>query len=420
MIENAKPVLIIGGGIAGMTSALEAAEAGCRTILIEKSPYLGGRVARMHRYFPKLCPPICGLEINYKRIKNNPQITVLTMAELKSLSGTTGNYEATVRISPRYVTDACTLCDACAKACPSERVDDFNYGLSKTKAAYLSHTMAFPALYTIDRSACGEGCKACADACVYGAVDLDQQPQEKTFQVASVVAATGWAPYDALKLDGLGFGKCRNVVTNVMFERMAAPEGPTAGKIVRPGDGKEPKTVAFVQCAGSRDENHLPYCSAVCCGASLKQATYIRALDPEAKISIFYIDVRVLGRLEEFFDQVSSDERLELIKGKVAKVEEESKTGDLLVTAEDTLSGRKTERRFDLVVLATGMVPQTEGLPAGFALDECKFIRNTPERPGLYGTGCVKRPSEVTAALQDATGAALKALQGAARSARHG
>ena len=163
MDENAKPVLVIGGGIAGITSALEAAEAGCRVILIEKSPYLGGRVARMHRYFPKLCPPICGLEINYKRIKNNPRITVLTMAELKNLAGTPGDYEATVKISPRYITESCTLCDVCTKACPSERADDFNYGLSKTKAVYISHNMSFPALYAIDRAACKEGCRACAD-----------------------------------------------------------------------------------------------------------------------------------------------------------------------------------------------------------------------------------------------------------------
>jgi len=420
MEENKKPFLVVGGGIAGITCALEAAEAGCRVILIEKSPYLGGRVARMHQYFPKLCPPICGLEINYKRIKNNPRITVLTMAELQSLAGTPGNYEAVIKISPRYVGEECTLCDACTKVCPSERVDDFNYGLSKTKAIYISHNLTFPAMYAIDRSACQEGCRACEDACGYGAVKLDQKVEEKTLNVAAVVAATGWEPYDASRIDGLGFGKFRNVVTNVMFERLAAPDGPTAGKILRPSDGREPKSIAFVQCAGSRDENHLPYCSAVCCAASLKQATYIQSLDPNAKISIFYIDIRVLGRLEGFLDQVTSNAQLDLVKGKVAKVEEESKTGDLLVTAEDVLSGRKFENRFDLVVLATGMVPQTYGLPSDFVLDEYKFINNVPERPGLYGTGCAHRPAEVTSALQNATGAALKALQCVARSARHG
>jgi quinone-modifying oxidoreductase subunit QmoA len=420
MDEKSKPVLVIGGGIAGITNALEAAEAGCRVILIEKSPYLGGRVARMHRYFPKLCPPMCGLEINYKRIKNNPRITVLTTAELKNLAGGPGEYEASVRISPRYVTDACTLCGACTQVCPAERTDDFNYGISKTKAIYLSHTMAYPARYAIERSACKEGCRACVDACAYGAIDLDEKERDEIFNVASAVAATGWAPYDASKIDGLGFGTHRNVVTNVMLERMAAPDGPTAGKIVRPSDGREPQTVAFVQCAGSRDENHLPYCSAVCCAASLKQAAYIRELNPDAKVSIFYIDVRVLGRLEEFFNQVSSDQNVELIKGKVAKIQEDRKTGDLVVTAEDVLGGGKAERKFDLVILATGMVPQSDGLPSAFALDEYGFIRNAAEKPALCGTGCVRRPAEVTAALQDATGVALRALQCVVRSARHG
>jgi quinone-modifying oxidoreductase subunit QmoA len=420
MDEKSKPVLVLGGGIAGVTSALEAAEAGCRVILIEKSPYLGGRVARMHRYFPKLCPPMCGLEINYKRIKNNPRIKVLTTAELKDLAGTPGDYGATVRISPRYVKDSCTLCGACAQVCPAERVDDFNCGISKTKAIYLSQNMAFPALYAIDRSACKEGCQACVDACAYGAVDLDQKAQDQTFDVASVVAATGWAPYDAAKIDGLGFGKYRDVVTNVMFERMAAPDGPTAGRIVRPSDGREPKTVAFVQCAGSRDENHLPYCSAVCCAASLKQATYVRESNPEAKVSIFYIDVRVLGRLEEFYNHISADQNVALVKGKVAKVQEDPRAGDLIVTAEDVLSSKKTESRFDLVVLATGIVPQSSGLPSGFVLDDFGFVTNASDRPALCGTGCVRRPSEVTATLQDATGAALRALQCVARSARHG
>lgn len=420
MNDSAKPVLVLGGGIAGLTSAIEAAEAGCRVILIEKSAYLGGRVARMYRYFPKLCPPTCGLEINFKRIKNNPRITVLTLAELENLTGTPGDYEAIIRISPRFIGETCTLCDACVQACPSERPDEFNYGISKTKAVYLTQSVAFPARYTIDRNACQTDCQACADACVYGAVDLGQKEERKTVKVAAVIAATGWAPYDASKIDNLGFGKCRNVVTNVILERLAAPDGPTRGKIVRPSDGLDPRSVAFVQCAGSRDDNYLPYCSAVCCTASLKQATYIRELYPDASITIFYIDVRVPGRLEEFLSSVTADGKIEMNKGKVAKVEEDPATGDLLVTAEDILNGNRTERRFDLVVLATGIVPQTEGLPAGFVPDEFHFIDNGSEKPGLFAAGCVRRPGEVSTALQDATGAALKAFQCAVRSARHG
>jgi len=420
MGDNGKRILVIGGGIAGMTAALEAAEAGCEVVLVEQEHYLGGRVARMNQYFPKLCPPACGLEINFRRIKMNPSITVLTGARVEDLSGSPGAYEAKVKVAPRYVTDACTLCGDCVEACPGERADDFNYGRSKTKAAYLPHAMAHPALYAIDRDACQEGCAACRDACRYDAVDLEQQEETRSFAVSSAVVATGWRPYDAARIDNLGFGKFPNVVTNVLMERMAAPNGPTGGRILRPSDDAEPKSVAFVQCAGSRDENHLPYCSAVCCAASLKQATYVRALYPEAKITIFYIDIRTPGRLEDFYAKVAADDKLELIKGKAAKVEEDPATGALLVTAEDVLSGRKATVNVDLLVLATGIVPNTDALPAGASVDEFGFLASPPGEKGLLGAGCVRRPEEVSATVQDATGAALKAFQIATRSANRG
>jgi len=334
------------------------------------------------------------------------------------LSGAPGAYTATVTIAPRYVTAACTLCGACAEACPAERSDDFNYGLSKTKAAYLPHAMAFPALYAIDRQSCQAACTACAEACKYGAVDLNQQAEQKTFEVAAVIVATGWAPYDASKLNGLGYGKHKNVVTNTIMERLAAVNGPTAGKILRPSDGKAPRMVVFVQCAGSRDENHLPYCSAVCCAASLKQAVYVRSQYPDSRVAIFYIDIRTPGRLEDFYAKVAADDKIVFIKGKVAKVDEDAGTGDLVVRAEDVLRGRQIAFHADLVVLATGIVPQTEGLPAGFHLDEHGFAGNG--KHGLYAAGCVRRPQEVSASVGNATGAALKALQCVARSAHHG
>ena len=293
---SGNPVLVIGGGVAGLTAAVELADTGVSVILVEKSPTLGGRVARIHQYFPKLCPPSCGLEMHYRRLRDRKAITVLTMAETVELTGGPGAYEATVRIAPRFVTDACTLCGDCATACPSERRDEFNYGMTTTKAAYLPHAMAYPQLYAIDRKACRSGCHACQEACKYGAIQLTAEPEVRKFTVSAVVAAPGWKPYDAARLVHLGFGKCRNVVTNVMLERMAAPDGPTGGRVLRPSDGKEPRTVAFVQCAGSRDETHLPYCSAVCCAASIKQASYIRSQYPETAITMFYIDVRTPGQ----------------------------------------------------------------------------------------------------------------------------
>ena len=294
---NSKALLVIGGGIAGLTAALDAAEAGLDVILIEKSAYLGGRVAGFHNYFPKLCPPSCGLEINFRRLRNNPRITVLTLAELEKLEGSPGQYDAVVKIAPRYVSAACTLCGDCMDVCRSEIADPLEFGLTRTKAVHARRLAAFPTTYVVDRTACADGCHACVDACKFGAINLAQGIEHKTFRVGSVIVATGWKPYDAAKLDNLGYSKSANVVTNVMLERLAATDGPTGGKLLRPSDGKAPKSVAFVQCAGSRDQNHLPYCSAVCCLASLKQTTYVRKLYPEAKITIFYIDVRTPGQL---------------------------------------------------------------------------------------------------------------------------
>lgn len=415
---SGKPVLVIGGGIAGLTAAVELADAGCGVILVEKSASLGGRVARMHQYFPKLCPPACGLEMHFRRLRNNAAVTVLTLAEVTGVTGSPGDYEATVCVEPRFVTDACTMCGDCARACPAERPDEFNNGLVTTKAAYLPHGMAYPALFAIDRTACRTDCKACEAVCPAGAIQLAAQWEVRKYAVSAIVAATGWKPYDASRLEHLGYGKCPNVVTNVMLERMAAADGPTAGRILRPSDGKEPHTVAFVQCAGSRDENHLPYCSAACCAASIKHAAYIRTLYPETAITIFYIDIRTPGRLEEFYAKVNRDANLRLIKGKVARVEQNPPTGDLLVTAEDALTGRKSTLQFELVVLATGMVPQTDALPAALRRDECGFLAPNGT-DGFYAAGCVHRPSEVSVAVRDATGVALKALQCARRSVCH-
>jgi quinone-modifying oxidoreductase subunit QmoA len=405
--DGAGAILVLGGGIAGLTAAIEAAEAGSQVVLVEKSSYLGGRVASFHQYFPKMCPPPCGLEINFKRIKNNPRIRIFTLAELENLNGAPGHYEAVIRLMPRYVTDACTACGECSRACPVEVPDAFNYGNTKVKAIRLPHRTAFPALYAIDRSACPAGCSACVAACKYSAINLSEQPRKITLHVASVVVATGWAPYDAARIDNLGFGRYANVITNVMMERLAAVDGPTAGKILRPYDGKPPRAIAFVQCAGSRDQNHLPYCSAVCCTASLKQASYLRSQYPEAKITVFYIDLRTPGHLETFAAKVIAANGIELIKGKVGKVQEHPATRDLLVTAEDVLGRRKITREYDMVVLAVGMVPQTAGLPVN--VDEFGFAGNG--KLGVYAAGCAKRPGEVAVSIRDATGAALRAMQ---------
>jgi quinone-modifying oxidoreductase, subunit QmoA len=410
---NDRKILVIGGGMSGLTAALEAAEAGAQVVITEKQPYLGGRVAQLHRYFPKLCPPTCGLEINFRRIRENPNISFYTMAEVAQVSGSAGNFDVTVTVKPRYVNDRCVACDACAQACPEWRVNDFNYGLDKTKAAYLPYDMAFPQKYVIDASVCKGDCgQKCAEACQYEAIDLNMQPQTLNFQVGSIILAGGWDLYDIAKADNLGYGTVKNVITNMQMERLAAANGPTGGKILRPSDQQAPKKVAFVQCAGSRDENHLPHCSYICCMASLKQATYLRELDQEAEAYVFYIDLRTPGRYEQFMWKVRDDEGVQLIRGKVAKVEQEPGTGNVVVTFEHTLNGGKAKMTFDMVVLAVGMAPSTKANPFAMPLSYTPEGFVIPELlpEGIVAVGSMKSPLDVMKSNEDATGAALKSL----------
>ena len=410
-------VLVIGGGIAGITAAVETAEVGYPVYLVEKEPSLGGRVARVNQYFPKLCPPTCGMEINFKRIKGNPLVTVLTMSEVTEISGNAGAYTVTVTSRPRYVNENCTACGKCGEACRTTIPNPFNYGMDRIKAAYLPHEMAFPMRYVLDPEITGtdDGAR-CREACAYGAVDLSMVPHTFELKVASIIVATGWEPYDAARMDNLGFGKATNVITNVMMERLAAVNGPTGGRIVRPSDGKEVRSIAFCQCAGQRDENHLPFCSGVCCLATLKQAHYVREQYPDADVYVFYIDLRAMGRNEAFLARIEADEKVRLIKGKIAKVTEDPGAKDVIVEAESIAAGSIARIQVDMVVLATGMVPSTAGckIPiAAAAYDEDGFFL---DGPGICGAGCVKRPLDVASSVQDATAAALKAIQSAASS----
>jgi len=409
--------LVVGGGIAGMTTAVETAEVGRQVILLEREPSLGGRVAAMNQYFPKLCPPTCGMEINLKRMRPNSNIRVLTLAIVEKVSGSPGNYEVEIKLNPRYVNAKCTACGECEKICEIERDNDFNYGMDKTKAIYLPHLLAFPNRYVIDPAYAGdERMKKCVEVCDYDAIELDMQPRTITARVGAIVWATGWKPYDAAKIENLGFGQFANVVTNVMMERYASETGPTKGKIVRPSDGKEVAKVGFVQCAGSRDENHLPYCSSVCCLASMKQAQYIRERYPESEIHLFYIDVRSPGRMEDFYVKAQEDEKFFFHRGKVGKITENPENGNLILEAENTLTGQMTKTEVDLAVLATGMVPNTvdDKPPLDTPLDEYGFI--VPDGADkVIGAGVAVRPVDVQATVQDATGAALKAINAGVR-----
>lgn len=418
MSEQQKTVLVIGGGFSGLTAAVETAEAGFNVVIVEKTPFFGGRVTQLNKYFPKLCPPNCGLEINYKRIKNSADITFYTLADVEKISGQEGDYDVTIKLNPRFVNDKCVGCNACNEACTVEMPNEFNFGLDKTKAAYITHNQAFPFKYVIDGKYCkGKECAKCAEACKYDAIDLEMKPETVNLKVGAVVLATGWDLYDVSKLDILGGGKIKNVITNMQMERLASPNGPTGGRILRPSDGKEVKNIAFVQCAGSRDENHLPYCSYICCMASLKQATYLREQYPDSKAQIFYIDIRTPGRYEQFYWKVKDDPNVTLTKGKVAKIEEDAKTGDVILVAEDVLAGKKIKERYDMVVLAAGMVPSTKGakIPGDITYTNEGFVMASALKNGMFAVGTLKSPVDVARSVQDATGVAIKSIQSARR-----
>jgi quinone-modifying oxidoreductase subunit QmoA len=410
-------VLVIGGGISGITAAVEAAEYGYDVYMVEKNPYLGGRVAQLNKYFPKLCPPVCGIEMNLRRIKENPRFKgIMTMAEVSEISGSEGNFTVRVKQSPRYVNERCTGCGACAAACPGERSNAFNFGLDKSTVAYLPFDQAYPFRYVIDRANCPKGCEApCKAACKYDAIDFGMNEKTETVKVGAIVNATGWQPYDATRMDILGFGKVANVITNMQMERLAAPSGPTGGKITRPSDGAEPKSVAFVQCAGSRDENHLEFCSYICCMASLKQVRYVREQYEDSRATVFYIDLRTPGRYEKFLKDVQADKSVSFMKGKVAGIEQGA-GGSVVVTYEDILGGKKAKQTFDMVVLATGMQPTGAAVKVpGLKYTAEGFAMPGEQQAGIMSVGTGKAPLDVQRSVQDATGAAVKCIQSVVR-----
>ncbi len=414
-IATNQTILVVGGGISGMAAALEAAECGKQVILLEKSASLGGRVSRLYKYFPKLCHPTCGMEINLRRIKANRNLRVMTLAEVTKISGNPGDYTVAVKTSPRYVNENCTACGDCAATVETQYDDEFNYGLKKRKGAYLPFNMAYPQRYVLDPQLVGtDEAQKAKDACRYGAIDLDMQENTVELKAGAIIWATGWKPYDAARIQPYGYDRFANVITSVEFERMMDPHGPTGGKLVRPSDGKEARNVAFIQCAGSRDENHLRHCSRICCMASLKQTTYVREqFGDEAKSSVYYIDIRAIDRLDDFYRAVQADPTVGFIKSKVASITADKASGDVILNGVDTQGYHRYSNAHDLCVLAVGMEPSVprDAFPAELKINEDGFIEADEANGAIFAAGCSSDALDVNRAVQNATAAALRAIQ---------
>jgi quinone-modifying oxidoreductase subunit QmoA len=356
------------------------------------------------------------MEINIRRLERNPRVKVMTSSRVSGAEQTGAGWKVTVTTEPAFVNGSCTACGDCTAACTTEVDDAFNLGMGKVKAIRLPHLNAWPKRFVFDRAAVGDDeANAIAAACSYGAVDLQAAATTETFEVAAVIVATGWKPYALANLDDLG-ANLPDVIANVEMERLAAPGGPTGGKILRPSNNEAPAKVAFVQCAGSRDVNHLSYCSGVCCLASLKQAQYVKAQYPDAEVTMYYIDRRAPGRNEDVLLKVTEMEGVKLVKGKVGRIE--ANGGGLRLHVEDVENEKILEAEADLVVLATGMQPNAvdDDLAIFTRKDGDGFVLDDIESR-VTVAGVARRPEDVAASVRDATGAAARALVAAGRRA---
>jgi len=440
--------LVVGGGIAGIQAALEIADAGKQVLLVERTATIGGHMAMFDKTFPTLDCAACILTPKMVAVGQHESIELMTYSEVESVAGDPGDYKVTIRRKARRVdADSCVACTACADVCPSRVPSEFDNGIADRKAIYIPFPQAVPNAYLIDGEACtyvqsdGAKCGVCARKCPKGCIDLDQEDELVAFEVGSIVLATGYDVYDATRIERYGYGTLPNVLTALEFERLTNASGPTGGKIVTKSvrrnkktkadewvfdaeNGVSPRSVAIVHCVGSRDANHNPYCSRVCCMYSLKFAHLVREKLPEADCYEFYIDMRAFGKgYEEFAERIKAEGTF-VVRGRTAKVTEQD--GAMIVRGEDILSDRMVDFPVDMVILAVGLVP-AEGNrriadQLGLAVDSDGWFSELDynadptdtERGGVYVCGVCQGPKDIPDTVAQASAVAAGVLKGIA------
>jgi heterodisulfide reductase subunit A len=416
--KSSREILIIGGGIAGITAALELGYLGFKVHVIERKPSIGGNMAKLTKVFPTLDCAQCILTPRMAEVGRNPNVNLLTYAEVQDISGRPGNYTVKVFMKPRGVDlEKCRSCGVCAKVCPVTAPDEFNEGLSERKAAYIEFPQAVPSAYVIDFDACTK-CGKCEQMCPAKAINLEDRGKTVELNVGALIMATGYELYDANMLKNYGYGVYKDVITMMDLERLTSASGPTGGFIKR-ADGGDVRKMAIILCAGSRDKNHVPYCSRICCMYSLKQAFVLKKM-LGIDVCVYYTDIRATGKGYEELYWRDEEAGVVFIRGKVAEIWKKN-NGKLVVVAEDTLMGEVREDEFDLVALATPMVSPS-GLKelAGkmnLSLGEDGFIQEKHPKldpvdslvTGVFACGCALSPKDVRDTVSDALGAAAKA-----------
>lgn len=415
--------LIIGGGIAGIKAALVIADAGYKVYLVERDLTIGGHMALFDKTFPTLDCSICILGPLMSEVKDHPNITLYSYSEIKKVEGYIGNFDVSIIKKPRFIVEEnCVGCfDICRDVCPI----DVNDTYFPRKAIDVPYPQAIPLIPNILEEYC-VGCKACAQACDREAIDFEQNEEEINFKVGSIIVATGFKTFDPSLLGELNYEKYPDIITTLQMERMLNNDGPTRGRIVKPSDGKPPKKVSFVLCVGSRNQViHHDYCSQVCCNVAIKEAILIKKEYPEIKITIYYNDIRAVGKnCEEFYNRAREDFGIRFIKSNISAIlkSDISKENEFIVRGEDVIEGKLFENQSDLIVLAVGMEPAlgTDNLSKilnisqdtyGFLLERHLKIKPSESSVnGIFLAGAIQGPKDIPNSIAQAESAASKAI----------
>jgi len=425
-IPMTKRALVIGGGIAGIQAAIDIADAGHEVIMVEREPTIGGKMVMLDKTFPTMDCSACISTPKMVSAAQHPNIKLFTYAEVEEVKGYIGNFTVVIKQKARSVDHTkCTGCGTCWDKCPTKNIpSEFDQGLSNRKAIYVPFPQAVPNKPVIDREHCRQftkgKCGVCQKICPTGAINYDDSDQYITEEVGAILMATGYDLFDWTQTYGeYGYGKYPDVITGLQFERMVNAAGPTGGKIYRPSDGKTPKTVAFIQCVGSRDEaKGKEYCSRVCCMYTAKHAHQVIEKIPGSEAVVFYIDVRCAGKAYEEFYLKTLHEGAKYLRGRVSKIYPEG--SKLIVKGVDTLLGRPVEVTADLVVLAPAMMPSAGSAETarivGFTVDKDGFYQEAhPKlRPvetntaGIFLAGVCQGPKDIPDTVSQASGAAAK------------
>ena len=415
--------LVVGGGIAGMNAALDLAEMGFKTYLLEKDESIGGHMAQLDKTFPTLDCSICIEGPKMVDVGRHPNIEIISFADLLSVSGFIGNFKVKIRKNPRYViAENCTGCGECRDVCPIEYPNEWDMSLGVRTAISVPFDQAVPLIYTINKNYCIE-CFKCVDACgARRAINFEQEPEEIELEVGTIIVSTGYdiyLPYD----DPLyGYGKYPNVITSLEFERLILAAGPTVGKVVRASDGKKPHTIAFIQCVGSRDINKYPYCSNFCCMYTLKHVIQLKEKYKEdVEVYVFYMDMRSNFKGFEEFYQRARELGANFVRGRVSRVFEVPETKNLIIHVEDTALGQPIEVEAEMVVLATAAIPKkgtdemarilnvTRGADGFFMESHPKLKPIDAPTAGIFFAGACQAPKDIPYCVSQGSGAASRA-----------